>query len=313
MDLSQLPLMSQLAYFVLKAKNQTGRLLRFRSAPTQGRSLAQCRQLTMLDCGAWSPDEREVDDEGWQLPPAEQQIADGIATLVRGLTSSAGGSPVSSSSSSSAAPAAEAAAPCVLEYLDLEGTSMSAAVWEHLSQLHSLTKLEPLCWCSDITLQQWSRLADFTQLQCICLVAHSGDDDSDAPLRTEHFLPPLLQCTQLTSVALVGASLSLSAAQLGGIARLPQLKVLMLIDVEMESAAPLASAVRLMVMFLLECRGPPGVVDFRRSLPPMPSLAFLRLDDRCHITAAQAVPLNAALFARMPQLTPSYFTQNLRQ
>ena len=64
-------------------------------------------------------------------------------------------------------------------------------------------------------------------------------------------------------------------------------------------------------MYLVLCRGPSAVVDFRSSLPPLPALLELRLDDRDRITAAQAAPLNAALFVRMPKLTLAKFEQNL--
>ena len=67
----------------------------------------------------------------------------------------------------------------------------------------------------------------------------------------------------------------------------------------------------LSMLFLRFCRGAPAVVDFRRSLPPIPSLTALILFDRCRITAQQASPLNGAILARMPQLTAERFLQNL--
>jgi len=131
------------------------------------------------------------------------------------------------------------------------------------------------------------------------------------PLCADHFLPPLLQCTQLRGLALGAPTLSLSAAQPDGLTRLPLLEALSLIRVEVESVAPLTHATKLLALYLLRCRGPPAVVDFRRSLPRLPSLTFLELDDRSRLTAEQAAPLNAALLARMPQLTPPRFHQNL--
>ena len=96
---------------------------------------------------------------------------------------------------------------------------MSASVWEHVSQLHSLTELEPFWWRSDLTPQQWTRLADFKQLQLFSIRTHPADDDSDVPLRTEHFLPWLLRCLQLTFVVLIGSTLSLSTHRAPAAAR----------------------------------------------------------------------------------------------
>jgi hypothetical protein len=189
---------------------------------------------------------------------------------------------------------------------------MSAAVWEHVSQLVSLTQLVPFCWRSDITPPQWARLANFKQLHIIHIESHPDDDHdySLAPLRT-HFLEPLLQCVQLEQVSFAGSTLALSAAQLDGIARLPQLDTLHLQLVEVESIAPIVHAARLDCLYLLFCRGPPAVVDFRSSLPPLPALTELRLEDRCRITAAQAAPLNAEMLARMPALSLANLAQNL--
>ena len=188
---------------------------------------------------------------------------------------------------------------------------MSSAVWEHVSQLTSLTALQPDCWRSDLTPQQWTRLADFTQLKTIRLATHPDDDESDAPLRTEHFLPSLLQCSQLSTVILFGPILSLSAVQLESIARLPLLDDLTLSLVKIESAAPLTRAAKLATLTLFFCDGPAAVIDFRRSLPPLPSLTALEIHDDCRLTAEQVAPLNAALHARMPRLTPSRLSQNL--
>jgi len=99
--------------------------------------------------------------------------------------------------------------------------------------------------------------------------------------------------------------------QLDGLARLPLLDDLALSEVEIESVAPLIHASRLATLHLLLCRGPPAVVDFRRSLPPLPSLTALELHDRSRLTDEQAAPLNVALLARMPRLTPERFTQFL--
>jgi len=155
-------------------------------------------------------------------------------------------------------------------------------------------------------------LADFQQLQSIRLVVHPDDDESDAPLRTEHFLPWLLRCAQLTSVVLAGAALSLSTAQLESIAAsLPQLATLVMSSLHIESSQPLDAATKLATLHLLLCRGPPDVADFRRSLPPLPSLTALEIHDDCRLTAEQVAPLNAALHARMPRLTPSRLSQNL--
>jgi hypothetical protein len=188
---------------------------------------------------------------------------------------------------------------------------MTAAVWEHVSRLTELTELWPKRWRSGITPRQWSRLADFTQLACVSILSHPDDDYSPTPLRTEHFLPPLLQCALLETVQLLGWALRLSALQLDGIAQLPLLHSLGLHSVEVESVDPLARATKLRRLCLSFCRGPPAVVDFRSSLPPLPALIELILEDRCRVTAAQAAPLNAALLARMPQLTPAKFEQNL--
>lgn len=70
-------------------------------------------------------------------------------------------------------------------------------------------------------------------------------------------------------------------------------------------------AAKLRCVQLSFCRGPPDVVDFRSSLPPLPALTQLWIDDRCRLTADQAAPLNVALFARMPKLTFAEFHQNL--
>jgi len=83
--------------------------------------------------------------------------------------------------------------------------------------------------------------------------------------------------------------------------------------VEIESVAPLIHATKITKLHLRFCRGSPGVVDFRRSLPPLPALTALEISDRCRITAEQAAPLNAALFVRMPKLTSERFIQNLRE
>jgi hypothetical protein len=283
----------------------------FRCTPAQIQSLAKCKELTHLDYGAiWSPDEREVDDQGWQLPPAAQQIDEGIAALVRGLTLQPTGA-AASASASQVSLMTSTFSFCRLRFLNLQGTAMSAAVWEHVSRLTELIQLLPLCWRSDITPQLWTRLADFKQLQLITIDSDLFDDFSQEPLLTEHFLPPLLSCRQLKAVSLDGLNMSLSAAQLDGVARLPLLEALVLRSVEVESIAPLARATKLERLRLDLCRGPPGVVDFRSSLPPLPALTELRLVDRCRMTAAQAAPLNAALFARMPKLTPTKFEQNL--
>ena len=202
----------------------------FHCAPQQVRHLAQCSRLVYLDCGIWSPDERESDSKGRPLPPAAQQIDEGIAALVRGLTlqPAAAAAAGASKSASSVAPPTDAPAPCRLQYLNLRGTVMSAAVWEHVSRLTELTELWPQWWRSDITPQLWARLADLTRLKRIYTASHPDDDFSTAPLRTEHFLPHLLRCKQLETVRLLGPALalSLSAAQLDGIARLPLLRVL---------------------------------------------------------------------------------------
>ena len=127
----------------------------------------------------------------------------------------------------------------------------------------------------------------------------------------QNTLQPLLQCAQLETIGIVGSTLSLSVAQLDGIARLPLLRFLFLHSVEVESSEPFVRATKLRHLCLSFCRGPPAVVDFRSSLPPLPALARLRLVDRCRITEDQAAPLSAALLARMPQLTPASFEQNL--
>jgi hypothetical protein len=78
-----------------------------------------------------------------------------------------------------------------------------------------------------------------------------------------------------------------------------------------ESIAPLVQAAGLKRLYLLYCSGPPAVVDFRSSLPPLPALTRLQLWDCDRITEVQSAPLNAALFARMPKLTPAKFEENL--
>ena len=293
--------------------NEQGKRFWFRCTPAQIQSLAQCTKLTTLGCGGiWSPDERELDDDDWQLPPAAQQIDEGIAALVRGLTlQPTGAAAAAGASASSVAPTTSTAAPRRLQRLRLNGTAMSAAVWEHVSRLTELRELEPDCWRSDITPLLWARLADFKQLKTVAIVSQFFDDCSPEPLRTEHFLPHLLSCSQLNTVILVGSTLSLSAFRLDGIARLPLLRQLGLHLVEIESAAPLAYATKLERLRLSFCSGPPGVVDFRRSLPPLLALTELNLKDCSRMTAAQAAPLNDDLFASMPKLISAQFKQNL--
>ena len=310
MDLGPLPTMPCLRKLELAALDSEGERLWFRCFPQQVQHLAQCSQLTYLDCGVWSPDEREVNDQGRCLPPAAQQIDRGIAALVRGLTLQPT-SAAASASSSFGAPATSTAAPCSLQVLNLNGTDMSAAVWEHVSRLTELRELEPDFWRHDMTPQLWARLAHFRQLQLIRIKSYPDDDYSSTPLRTEHFLPHLLRCTQLHTVKLSGPALSLSVDQLDGVARLPLLRFLLLNSVEVESIAPLVCATQLERLWLYLCRGLPVVVDFRSSLPPLPALIELVLEDRCRITEVQSAPLNAALFTRMPKLTPAKFEQNL--
>jgi hypothetical protein len=173
-DLAQLPTLPDLGTFRRFVLTEQGERLCFCCTPQQVQHLAQCRQLTDLNCGGiWSPDERELDDDGWQLPPAAQQIDEGIAALVRGLTlqpadAAAAGA---SESASSVAPPTSAAAPGSFQFLNLRDTIMSAAVWAHVSRLTELTQRWPSCWRSDITPRQWARLADLTRLKRIYRIA----------------------------------------------------------------------------------------------------------------------------------------------
>jgi hypothetical protein len=314
-DLSQLPSLPCLHKFKLVMQRESNDP-RARCTPMQVQHLAQCSQLTNLDCGGvWSSHVSEFEDQGWGDLSKAQRIRQGIAALVRGLTlqPAAASASGASESVSSVALSTNSTVPCRLQYLNLLGTLMSADVWRHVSQLTSLTELEPPYWSNDMTPRLWARLAHFTRLEKIFIGPPVIFDSSKAPLRTEHFLPHLLQCTQLRTVRIVGKSCTwtLSAAQLDGIARLPLLHTLCLQSVELESVEPLARATKLRSLWLSLCSGPPSDADFRRSLPPLPALTELSIAGGRRTTAAQAAPLKAALFARMPKLTRAMFKQQL--
>ena len=185
-------------------------------------------------------------------------------------------------------------------------------MWEHVSQLTALQQLAPCSWRSDISQQQWARLTHFKSLTQIKIWPH--EQDGDAPLLSEHFLPPLLKCSSLQRLEL-GPGLRLNRQQLQGIAhRLPPLNQLELTGVWLEDISPLSAISCLTELGLRFCDGPRSADDpplqFRTLLPPMRRLRSLALHDRCRITSEHAVPLNAEMLARMPALAMADLAQN---
>ena len=81
-DFSALPTLPRLTAFALTASDHK---LTFRCSAAQVKCLAACTALESINAGCWSADERDEDDDDEPLPSCEQQIEEGIATLVRGV------------------------------------------------------------------------------------------------------------------------------------------------------------------------------------------------------------------------------------
>ena len=234
---------------------------------------------TTFDGASLASDEELIHIQPLGSP--EQQIEQGIATLVRGQVSRA-----RAGVAERARKRAEASLPPlnppepiipVLQKLSLSGTVMSAPVWTHVSQLVGLTSLAPMHWRADIGARQtpsdvagapalgagvggWARLGAFRSLLQLDVrpafaEVYTASASGLTPIRTEHFLPVVLRLPSLTSLAL-GPDLDLSVSQLRDLGlALPGLTTLVLRNVGLEDPKALGNLVGLQALTLEYCYG----------------------------------------------------------
>jgi hypothetical protein len=337
----------------------------FHCSPEQTMCLSRCALLSSLCCGVWSRPWFENEAVRTRMdasPRGVKMLRCGIALLAAGKkrlqeaeNQRAAAAQAARTSSTQTLPPPTAAP---LMQLQLDGTLISSNTWEAISQIDSLTALQPLAWYADVSEEDFAKLKRFKQLKAFSLAAMPEESHQTAeamgaaaagavaspfiaprlgPLTASRFLPSLMHCSQLRSLHLT--NVDLNAAQLdAAIDAFPQLSHLSLCTLRVDSVHPLRKALRLQQLSLYFCTqgqlvqghdvakqdgmvSPTpskrelvdacGKMNFRLTLPPLPSLCQLLLHERVRISAADAEPLNQAMFARMPNLKPRHLQQNL--
>ena len=291
LDLSGLPSLTQLQRLCIQTKCAV------RCTRKQVAALVACRSLTQLEVGSWAPDSRA------DLYP--EQLTNALGALVHGRQRN-GATPLRKFTLSDASRRREVV--------------VTPAVAQHLLSLTSLESLDCLQWSCDLTASHWSQLSLFTNLHTFhfatqpprCYFPRGDDDDKAArDLGFHRAVTALQHCFALRTLSIAGR-LAFRTAHATLLASLPSLSSLSLTGVLVESLEPLSRAPKLSHLKLDRCFG----IEDTRSEPVclrslVPALSQLRSLTLLHDPAEPKSDSTAALFARLPLLTPAGFRASI--
>lgn len=173
----------------------------------------------------------------------------------------------------------------------------------------SLESLKWVLWSSDLTAEHWSQLSLFSNLHAFDLCAVVFEHDREAlALMLDRALAALQHCAALSTLVIEGRFV-FRTAHTNFLCSFPQLRSLAVEFAQVESLDPLSRAPKLTHLRLHELHD----LEFQpwclRSLvPALPRLTSLTLQhdpDEIAMDPIADAALTAALFARLPLLTPS--------
>lgn len=287
-DLAPLVLLPRLHTF--QFADQTGST--FSCSAAQVDALAQCALLTNLECGQWMP-RWGMRRAGSALSDRELMQIDALARLncLRHDNGAAS-----------------------LRRLDLGDAPMIfPQCWCVLSRCTALEKIDAH-WSSTLTAADWALLATFTRLHTLGIreLECGFSPRYRALLDLGVVLSSLLACRALRVLELEGP-FDLHTEHVTLLAQIPSLETFHCSSVHLESLAPLSNAPALTSLTFRACCGLDSseLINIRVMIPPMPLLLSLAIfdEDESRLAPLQAEPFNAALFQRLPKLTPQRFQQ----
>ena len=296
LDFSALPSLTQLQCMCIQTRDPV------RCTRKQVAALVACRSLTELEVGVWAPSDCPF------MKPAiwvQDRSAQALAALVRGRKLN-GATPLRKFALCDAS----------LRHQVL----VTPAVAEHLLSLTSLESLEHVHWGYNLTAAHWSQLSQFTQLHTFHFATESDLFTRVDKRRAAHDLgfdravAALQHCAALRTLFVEGR-LAFRLAHAALLATFPSLSSITLKDVLVESLDPLTRAPKLTQLKLDRCFGIEDTrsepVCLRSLIPALPRLTALTLkgdSDETESDPYASAALTAALFARLPLLTPAGFS-----
>lgn len=298
-DFAVVPSLPRLTRLILD--EQGGRMKQCR--PAQIEALARCTSLTDLDCGEWLPESHR---HPTRRPPDEVENLDGIAMFLRLR--------------------ADHGAARLRRWVLGSRPLVEPDGWRLVSQCTELEELDPCVrWSPALTADDWMQLRHFTQLRSISIFdgTRAGNaDPASAVIDLSRVCSALVHCRSLRRVQLVGCGRRsdkfvneplqpLLAADVALLARLPLLEWFHGRSLLLESLAPLSDAPALTELELFTCRGLHGeLINLRAMIPAMPLLQSLTIEDADGVFSVgeTAAPFDAALYQRLPKLTPEQFS-----
>lgn len=253
----------------------------------QVEALAQCMALTDLECGEWMPSTSSDSDD-----LARDQLTQiRFAQLVQRRKENG-------------------AAPLRRLCFGV-GSFIDLVSWQSLSQCTALEELKTE-WSSALTADDYSRLAEFQELQILSITGVGCGAPSFAGELLSNLglvLPALVHCSSLWCLTLCG-DFDLTLAHAAMLSHIPSLQRLDCSRLHIESLAPLSGAPELTELSFCGCSGINGVtINIPAMIPRMPLVSNLMITDKCfrQLSAAEWEPVQDALLERLPSLSRDYF------